>query len=312
MSRSYRHELGVGVMVLIAAVLTGWMALKVGSFGMGDHKKYTADFTNVAGIHHGSGVSVSGVNVGRVDGIRLTDGGAQLTLLVSPSVTLHADAKALIRARSVLGEKYVAIEPGSSNSPELEGRHIPNTQGQVEIDELLMAAGSLLEGVDTQKLANAIDAFSAALEDDPERPTRLLEGAESLLGELRALANKGSMLAAEGQHAAESVSSLSQQASSLIKRSEQIVADLELAVGHLPSTTEGLPLLVGDVRAAAADLRTLIENFSEQKANIEKVLANLSEIDKWELRRLLREEGILLRLRHSEVKEDESTSETSP
>ena len=312
MSRSYRHELGVGVMVLIAAVLTGWMALKVGSFGMGNHKKYTADFSNVAGIHHGSGVSVSGVSVGRVDGIKLTEDGARLTLLVSPRVTLHSDAIAIIRARSVLGEKYVAIEPGSSSGPKLEGRHIPNTRGQVEIDELLMATGTLLEGVDTKKLASAIDAFSAAFEEDPERPTRLLEGAESLLGELRSLVDKGAVFASEGQQAVEGVSSLTQQASSLIRRSDQIIADLELAVGHLPSTTEGLPLLVGDVRAAAADLRSLIENFSEQKGTIEKVLANLSEIDKWELRRLLREEGILLRLRHSEVKEDAPSSGAVP
>jgi alpha-ketoglutarate-dependent taurine dioxygenase len=37
--------------------------------------------------------------------------------------------------------------------------------------------------------------------------------------------------------------------------------------------------------------------------SIETVLANLSEIDKWELRRLLREEGILVRFKENQVEE---------
>ena len=38
--------------------------------------------------------------------------------------------------------------------------------------------------------------------------------------------------------------------------------------------------------------------------NLETVLDNMSEIDKWELRRLLREEGILVRLKRSSVAPD--------
>lgn len=301
MSRSHRHEIGVGLIVLLAGGLTGWLALKVGSFGLGDHHAYTADFPDAAGIKKGAGVSVSGVDVGKVDSLSLTDGKARIRVLVDPDITLHEDARALIRARSLLGEKYIALEPGSDSAPVLQGDHIGTTQGQVEIDQLLTQIGSVFEGVDSEKLGLAVDAFAAAFEEDPERPTRMIEGAEALIQELRDLTQLGAGMAREGQQAAEDLGTLTQRANDVMKRGDRVLADLELAAGHLPTSAEGIPLLVEDARAAAADLRLILDSFSSQKEAIDRVIANLTEIDKWELRRLLREEGILIRLRQSEV-----------
>ena len=164
--------------------------------------------------------------------------------------------------------------------------------------------GSVFDGIDPERLGTAVDALAAAFESDPERPARIVESLESLLQELLDLAEHGSSLAREGQQAAESLGSLSDRAQASLTRADQILADLELSAGHLPTTAEGLPLLMEDARGAAADLRELIHGLNAQRDTIETVLANLSEIDKWELRRLLREEGILLRLRRSEVEPD--------
>ena len=301
MNRSYRNEVSVGLIVIVAAALTGWLALTVGSFGLGGHNSYTADFQDAAGIKKGASVSISGVDVGKVGGLTLSEGRARIEIRVSPEIIVHSDARVLIRARSVLGEKYIALEPGSEESPLLEGDHIGSTQGQVEIDQLLTQIGSVFEGVDPDKLGLAVDSFAAAFEQDPERPTRMLEGAEALIQELRDFSQLGSAIAQEGQQAAENLGSLMSQARSILERSDRVLADLELAAGHLPTTAEGMPLLVEDARAATADLSSMLDSFSEQKEAIERVISNLAELDKWELRRLLREEGIRVRLRTSEV-----------
>jgi hypothetical protein len=47
----------------------------------------------------------------------------------------------------------------------------------------------------------------------------------------------------------------------------------------------------------------VLGDLKESTGDIKLVLSNLKEIDKWELRRLLREEGILLRLKAGEVEE---------
>jgi phospholipid/cholesterol/gamma-HCH transport system substrate-binding protein len=301
MKRSYRHEVSVGLIVIVAAALTGWMALTVGSFGLSNHMAYTADFEDAAGIKKGASVSVAGVSVGKVGHLTLSEGHARIEIRVSPEIIIHSDARVLIRARSVLGEKYIALEPGSEQSPPLEGGHIGNTQGQVEIDQLLTQIGSIFEGVDPEKLGLAVDSVAAAFEQDPERPSRMLEAAEALIQEFRDFSELGSGIAQEGQRAIEDLSSLMPQARSLLERSDRVLADIELAAGHLPTTAEGIPLLVEEARAATADLRTILDNFNGQKETIDRVLSNLAELDKWELRRLLREEGIRVRLRTSEV-----------
>ena len=259
---------------------------------------------NETGSENKPTLAVAGVDVGKIDSIELSDGKARLTFRLDPEITVREDAKAAIRARSILGEKYLSIEPGSTEAPPLNGTHIDHSVGQVEIDQLLTKLGSVFDGIDPERLGTAVDALAAAFEQDPERPARIVENLETLVQELLNLAEQGSSLAREGQQAAESLGGLSNQAQSSLTRADQILADLELAVGHLPGTAEGLPLLMDDARGVAADMRELVHGLNAQQATIEKVLSNLSEIDKWELRRLLREEGILLRLRRSEVTPD--------
>ena len=60
-------------------------------------------------------------------------------------------------------------------------------------------------------------------------------------------------------------------------------------------------MLIQELREAVAEGRTLLTTLDSSSETLVKVLDNLSEIDKVELRRLLREEGILVRLRESEV-----------
>ncbi len=77
---------------------------------------------------------------------------------------------------------------------------------------------------------------------------------------------------------------------------------MEVAAGELPATATNLPMAIDDARAAITDARELIASLDDSRELIDRVLQNLEEIDKWELRRLLREEGILVRMRQSEVK----------
>ena len=114
MSKSHRHEIGVGLIVLTAAALTGWMAMKVGSFGMGGHVPYYRRLQRRRSRpeeqrqrEHCRGERR------KVDTLEIEQGQARLTLLIDPDIALHQDARALIRARSVLGEKYIAIEPAA-------------------------------------------------------------------------------------------------------------------------------------------------------------------------------------------------------
>lgn len=101
--------------------------------------------------------------------------------------------------------------------------------------------------------------------------------------------------------AVQSLASLGAHADDIADRLDRVLGDVEIASGELPSAANTLPLLLDDARAAITDARALIGAMDESHELVERVLRNLEEIDKTELRRLLREEGIVVRMRPSEV-----------
>src|SRR3546814_21005407 len=67
------------------------------------------------GLLPGSDVKVRGVNIGEVDGIRLVDGAAEVTLRIHDGEQVPVDATAIIRPQTPFGDKYVDIEPGDAD-----------------------------------------------------------------------------------------------------------------------------------------------------------------------------------------------------
>ncbi len=132
------------------------------------------------------------------------------------------------------------------------------------------------------------------------------------MSELRHLVGSGEEVAQVAQLAAERISEMGGAANRVVARADDVLAELELAVGELPAATGDLPVLVSDARAAIADTRVLLDSMLSHRDELTQILSNLSEIDKWELRRLLREEGILVRMRQSEVTPDRSSVVVEP
>src|SRR5256885_1387153 len=91
-------------------------------------------------------VRVAGVSVGKVRGKELDPNGGNRTVatleLDRRFAPLHSDARAILRQKTLLGETYVELTPGTRRAPFLkEGGQLANGQVQptVELDELLQA-----------------------------------------------------------------------------------------------------------------------------------------------------------------------------
>ena len=78
----------------------------------------TANFPMVDGLKDGTDVKINGVKVGSVSGLHLiTDPGPNeylvaVTMTVDRSVQLPTDTMALVSTESLLGGKYMSLEPG--------------------------------------------------------------------------------------------------------------------------------------------------------------------------------------------------------
>jgi phospholipid/cholesterol/gamma-HCH transport system substrate-binding protein len=105
--------------------------------------RLNAEFNQAPLLATQSDVRISGVNVGKVVSVGLDPrtGLARAVIEIdSRFAPRPADTRAILRAKTLLGETYIELSPGSRNAPKLEdGATIPNTQiaPTVQLDQIL-------------------------------------------------------------------------------------------------------------------------------------------------------------------------------
>jgi phospholipid/cholesterol/gamma-HCH transport system substrate-binding protein len=150
---NYRtSEVIVGLFVLVGIACLGYLAIKLGKLEVLSDAGYlvTADFPTVAGLKRGDPVEIAGVKVGRVESMGLADDRARLTLRVAEGVKLQEDVIASVRARGLIGDKFVLISPGASDRTIPPGGKIRETESLPDIPDLIgkFVAGDLTTKVE--------------------------------------------------------------------------------------------------------------------------------------------------------------------
>ncbi|WP_018869846.1 MULTISPECIES: outer membrane lipid asymmetry maintenance protein MlaD [unclassified Thioalkalivibrio] len=136
-------ELAVGVFVLLGVAALFYLAVQVSNiteYRDGDTYEVTAYFSNVGGLKVRAPVNISGVRVGRVADIRYDPEAfeAKVTLAIrSEHDYLPADTQASIHTAGLLGEQYVALEPGGDYDTLQDGDRILFTQSAVVLENLI-------------------------------------------------------------------------------------------------------------------------------------------------------------------------------
>ncbi|MGH3738266.1 MAG: MCE family protein [Micromonosporaceae bacterium] len=135
----------------------------------GDFYTIQVDFDNVLDLVPEASVKVNDVSVGSVERIRLHGWDARVTLRLEKKVKLPDNAVAALRQTSLLGEKFVALEPppGEKAKDLLgEGDLIPlsRTRRSVEIEEVLASMSLILNGGGLENLKTISKEVGNALE----------------------------------------------------------------------------------------------------------------------------------------------------
>jgi phospholipid/cholesterol/gamma-HCH transport system substrate-binding protein len=134
-------EMIVGLFLLAGFACFSYLAIKMGDIKMFNNETYdvTARFTSISGLKQGSVVELAGVNVGRVSRIELDPGDyeAIVHLDVDKSVKLQDDAIASVRTAGIIGDKYIKLTPGGSDTLLGSGDEIEETESSISLEELV-------------------------------------------------------------------------------------------------------------------------------------------------------------------------------
>ena len=132
-------ELAVGGFVLLGLICLAYLAIHLGKMEVwGGGYRVVANFDNVSGLGQGASVEVAGVQVGRVEAIRLTPGDrAVVTLRLQQGLQLHDDAIASIRTKGIIGDKFIQLSPGNSEKLIPAGGTIHDTESTIDLEQLI-------------------------------------------------------------------------------------------------------------------------------------------------------------------------------
>jgi phospholipid/cholesterol/gamma-HCH transport system substrate-binding protein len=108
-------------------------------FTGGGERTLVAHFPRTVSIYEGSDVRVLGVPVGKVDSVTPNGTDVKVTMHYSDDVQVPADAKAVIVAPSVVGDRYVQLTPAYTQGPVLKDGAVLDTSRTavpLELDDI--------------------------------------------------------------------------------------------------------------------------------------------------------------------------------
>lgn len=131
-------ELLVGALLLGVCGLLGYLSLQLGKVELSaDSYPVYADFITAGGLQDGAVIELAGVEIGRVEHVRLADYKARVTLKIRNDIALREDTRAAIKTKGLIGERYIVITPGYSSDTIAPGGTIDKTEEPVDIQQLI-------------------------------------------------------------------------------------------------------------------------------------------------------------------------------
>lgn len=266
---AFRERNQVVVGIVGTAVIAGLVAFAI-SFRtlplFNPRSTYYADFANAAELGSGDQVSIAGIAVGTVTGTAVRGDHARVAFTVKTGVPLGRETAAHIKIGSVLGQKYLDLQPaGGGRLP--AGATIPESRTTTPYT-LLGALGDLSRDVqqtDLAQLRASVAAVSSALDQPADVPRQLIDGLDRL----------STTLADRKQGLAALVDSSNQVAGTLASRQTQLVAllgDGDLVLQTLEQRRQLIHQLLADTTSLGDQINGLI---AADGARLAPLLADL-------------------------------------
>ncbi len=120
----------------------------------------TARLPDVSGLKNGASVTLGGMTVGKVTGIRFAGGGEtsiEVTLEIREDIRerLKADAQPSVRTQGIMGDRYLNLSQGSAEAPPLAPGAVLTGKKTSDFDDALDQATRLLK--ETNKTLQAVN-----------------------------------------------------------------------------------------------------------------------------------------------------------
>lgn len=271
MAFSEKNPVPIAAIGIIILAVTVVFALTASSLPIFAGSTYQAEFSDAGGLKQNDVVRVAGVNVGAVSGLEI-DGTKVLVTFTIKHITLGDRTRASIKTRTLLGERYLNIEPAGGG--ELPGDRItlPNTQSPYSITDAVNDLTRQTGQIDTRQVAGALNAISGAFATTPDNVTATLDGITRLSETIN---SRDSALLDLLNNAEGTTAILRDRSSNLVR----LVQDANKLLDELERRRDEIRAVLANSQRLFVQLRGLIQDNEAQIAPVldrtNAVLANL-------------------------------------
>ena len=134
-------EFYVGLFVIIGFMSMGYLIIVLGEVSLFSQKHYSLHgyFSSVSGLKSGATVEMAGVKIGHVDSITIDKERqvARVIFNINDDMRLTDDVIAAIKTSGIIGEKYIDISPGGSDTYLEDGDEIYDTESVLDLESLV-------------------------------------------------------------------------------------------------------------------------------------------------------------------------------
>jgi phospholipid/cholesterol/gamma-HCH transport system substrate-binding protein len=233
----------------------------------------TADFDEATTLSDTADVRISGISVGRVKKTELARDRTRVTIEIEPKYApIPRDTRAIIRQKTLLGESYIELTPGTRDGPKLfDGERLARGQVQktTELDEVTRAL-DLRTRRALQKLVESLGAIqgegadlNAALGNLP----RFMNDSGAVLRSLDRQERAVQQLVRDGGEVFEALGARQGELSGLIRAADDVLTttarrdrDLAEAVRILPTTLAELRPTLEIARELSLEAHPLVRD----------------------------------------------------
>jgi phospholipid/cholesterol/gamma-HCH transport system substrate-binding protein len=263
MAKTSHIEFRVGVITLLGfAILLASLYWLQGYKMERNAQRVQVLFNDVGTLSAGDRVTVSGVHKGKVNGLQLTDNGVLVELLLYRDVQLHQDAQFVIKNLGVMGERFIAIQPGQAIE-RFDTLAVTLGKTEVGIPELMGVVGDIV--IELREMVNGIHQ-TVASDTSLARFNRTVANMESLSRSLVGFMDRNEQ---KFDQTSENVVKASKQMSDLIARNAEVV---DSTVAKFHDVSLGLDSLIQHLDTLSSDMRIFADQLNNGDGTLQLMM----------------------------------------
>ena len=207
---------------------------------------FTADFTNVSGLRPGDDVRAAGVKVGRVQKVELHGRVARVSFDLAKKQPIYADTHLSVRYQNLLGQRYLAMQPGKESDRRLTaGSNVPTSRTD--------------PGFDLTALLNGFEPLFATLE-----PAQINQLSSSIIAVMQGQGGTIESLLSETATLTENLADKDQVLGRVLENLTPVLQDLSSRNDEFEQTL--------------GDLRSLMKGLAKERKSIGDSIDGVSEL----------------------------------